>query len=161
MRLCIFEDAGVATLDPLAAPRPAFDLRCGLSTLLEKQLRAIRPTTVGVLVRPYLGRLTAHDHPAFTVNESDWLAAGPTVLVNARWLPPPRFQLPKDGPFVAVAGDQVAYAVLTPDRLADGTPHNLDDCLTGWRTRLYTRAAQGRLAAYPWDLVEWNAEEIE
>jgi UDP-N-acetylglucosamine diphosphorylase/glucosamine-1-phosphate N-acetyltransferase len=160
MRLCIFEDAGVAGLDPLALPRPAFDLRCGLTTLLEKQLRAIRPTTVGLLVRPYLARLAAEEHLHFTVNESEWLAAGPTVLVNSRWLPPPRFQLPTDGPFVAVLGNEVAYAVLTPDDLADGTPHNLDECLTGWRTRLYTRDAQGRLAAYPWDLVVWNAEEI-
>lgn len=160
MRLCIFEDARVAGLEPLAAPRPVFDLRCGLTTLLEKQLRAVRPSSVGALVRPYLARLTALEHPQLTVNESDWLAAGPTVLVNARWLPPPRFQLPKDGPFVAVVGDEVAYAVLTPDDLADGTPHNLDDCLTGWRTRLYTRAAQGRLIAHPWDLVEWNGEAI-
>ena len=160
MRLCTFEDARVAGLDPLAAARPAFDLRCGLTTLLEKHLRAVRPTAVGALVRPYLAKLTALDHPHYRVNESDWLAAGSAVLVNARWLPPLRFQLPDDGPFVAVIGDEVAYAVLAPDDLIDATPHNLDECLDRWRARLYTRAAVGRLARHPWDLVEWNGEEI-
>lgn len=160
MRLCVFEDAHVAGLDPLAAARPAFDLRCGLTTLLEKHLRAVRPTAVGALVRPYLARLTALDHPHYRVNESDWLAAGPAVLVNARWVPPPRFQLPDDGPFMAVTGDEVAYAVLAPDDLIDATPHTLDECLDRWRARLYTRPAVGRLAQHLWDLVEWNGEEI-
>src|SRR5438874_13137996 len=99
MRLCTFEDAHVAGLEPLASPRPAFDLRCGLSTLLEKQTRAIRPTAVGAFVRPYLARLTSQLHPYSTINESAWLLGGPIVLVNARWVPPPRFQLPNDGPF--------------------------------------------------------------
>jgi len=160
MRLCTFEDARVGGLEPLVAARPAFDLRCGLTTLLEKHLRAVRPTAVGALVRPYLARLATLDHPHYRVNESDWLAAGPAVLVNARWLPPVRFQLPTDGPFVAVVGDEVAYAVLAPDDLVDATPHNLDECLDGWRTRLYTRPAAGRLARHLWDLVGWNGEEI-
>lgn len=160
MRLCTFEDARVAGLEPLVAARPAFDLRCGLTTLLEKQLRAIRPTAVGALVRPYLARLATLDHPHYRVNESDWLAAGPAVLVNARWLPPLRFQLPTDGPFVAVIGDEVAYAVLAPDDLIDATPHNLDECLDRWRSRLYTRPAVGRLAHHLWDLIEWNGDEI-
>src|SRR5436190_305342 len=160
MRLCTFEDAGVAGLDPLAAARPAFDLRCGLTTLHEKHLRAIRPTAVGALVRPYLAKLTALDHPHYRVNESDWLAAGPAILVNARWMPPVRFQLPTDGPFVGVIGDDVAYAVLAPDDLIDATPHTLDECLDRWRTRLYTRPAVGRLARHLWDLSEWTGEEI-
>lgn len=160
MRLCTFEDARVAGLDPLAAARPAFDLRCGLTTLLEKHLRAVRPTAVGALVRPHLARLTALDHPHYRVNESDWLAAGPAVLVNARWLPPVRFELPTDGPFVGVIDNDVAYAVLAPDDLIDATPHNLDECLDRWRARLYTRPAVGRLTRHLWDLVGWNAEEI-
>ena len=160
MRLCTFEDAHVGGLDPLALARPAFDLRCGLNTLLEKQVRALRPTTVGAFVRPQLARLTGLVHPLLTVNESAWLLAGPVVLVNARWLPPPRFQLPAHGPFVATVDDEVAYAVLAPDDLADANPHNLDECLTRWRTRLYTRPALGRLASRLWDLVDWNGDEI-
>jgi UDP-N-acetylglucosamine diphosphorylase / glucose-1-phosphate thymidylyltransferase / UDP-N-acetylgalactosamine diphosphorylase / glucosamine-1-phosphate N-acetyltransferase / galactosamine-1-phosphate N-acetyltransferase len=160
MRLCTFEDARVVALEPLASPRPAFDLRCGLTTLLEKHVRAIRPTAVGAFVRPYLNRLTSQEHPYLTINESAWLLAGPIVLVNARWVPPPRFQLPNDGPFVAVQGDEVAYAVLAPDDLIDANPQNLDECLHQWRTRLYTRPAVGRITRNLWDLIEWNGEEI-
>jgi hypothetical protein len=160
MRLCTFEDARVAGLEPLVAARPAFNLRCGLTNLLEKHLRAIRPTAVGALVRPYLARLASINHPDYRVNESEWLAAGPAVLVNARWLPPVWYQLPTDGPFVAVAGDEVAYAMLAPDDLIDATPHNLDECLDRWRSRLYTRPAVGRMARHLWDLVEWNGEEV-
>ena len=64
MRLCTFEDARVAGLEPLAAARPAFDLRCGLTTLLEKQLRAVRPTAVGAFVRPHLARAHRPRPPA-------------------------------------------------------------------------------------------------
>jgi UDP-N-acetylglucosamine diphosphorylase/glucosamine-1-phosphate N-acetyltransferase len=160
MRLCTFEDSRVAGLEPLVAARPAFDLRCGLTTLLEKHLRVIRPTAVGALVRPHLARLAAINHPHYRVNESEWLTAGPAVLVNARWLPPLRFQLPTDGPFVGVIGDEVAYAVLAPDDLIDATPHNFDECLDRWRTRLYTRPAAGRLAYHLWDLIGWNRDEI-
>ena len=42
MRICVFEDAGVRNLEPLTLTRPAFDLRCGAGTLLERQLRAVR-----------------------------------------------------------------------------------------------------------------------
>jgi predicted MFS family arabinose efflux permease len=41
---------------------------------------------VAAFVRPALARVAALTHSH--VNESDWLFRGPTVLVNARWLPP-------------------------------------------------------------------------
>ena len=37
MRICLFEDPGVANLEPLALTRPAFELLCGLTTLGRKQ----------------------------------------------------------------------------------------------------------------------------
>ena len=41
MRVCVFEDEGVANLEPLTLTRPAFDLRCGAATLLGRQLRCL------------------------------------------------------------------------------------------------------------------------
>ena len=37
MHICVFEDDGVGGLEPLTLTRPAFDLRCGASMLLERQ----------------------------------------------------------------------------------------------------------------------------
>jgi len=161
MRLCIFEDAGVAGLEPIALVRPAFDLRCGTATLFDKHVRTFRHRAVGALVRPHVARVAARARPHVVVNESSWVQAEPTILVNARWLPPRRFQLTRaEGPWVAVLGDTIAYAVLPPNHLVDCTPQNVDACLAAWRSRLPGRPAGGRLARYLWDLVEWNGDEI-
>ena len=37
MSLCVFENRGVLNLEPLTLTRPAFDLLCGASTLLDRQ----------------------------------------------------------------------------------------------------------------------------
>ena len=52
MRICIFEDGGVPNLAPLSLTRPAFDLRCGTSSLLERQRRYFDATDVAVRHRP-------------------------------------------------------------------------------------------------------------
>src|SRR5262245_18544657 len=89
MRICVFEDRGVHTLEPLSLTRPAFDLRCGAATLLERHAHAFAACQVGALVRPVLAGVCREAHPGLWVNDPDWLRAEPTVLVNARWLPPP------------------------------------------------------------------------
>src|SRR4051794_37501425 len=97
MRLCHFEDALVADLEPLSLTRPAFELLCGCTSLAEKQARyfslargprpAARPDR-GALVRPYLTASVAERWPQLRVNDLAWLRSGPVVLVNGRWLPP-------------------------------------------------------------------------
>src|SRR5262245_522204 len=161
MRLCTFEDARVGGLEPVALGRPAFGLRCGLTILLDKQLRVVRATEAAAFVRPHIARVTAQDHPHLVVNESAWLAEGPVFLAHARWLPTRRFVAPSiDEPVVATVGDAIAYAMVPPTELATFTPLTVDACLTGWRERLPNRPAVGRLAEHLWDLVEWNGEEI-
>ena len=39
MCLCVYEDVAVSGLDPLSLTRPAFDLRCGAASLLERHAR--------------------------------------------------------------------------------------------------------------------------
>jgi hypothetical protein len=94
MRLCVFEDTGVVNLEPLALTRPAFDLRCGARTLLERQSR-LTGGEAGVLVRPELADLCRLGHPGLAVNDGDWLRRGPVLLVNGRWLPPARLHTPR------------------------------------------------------------------
>ncbi len=160
MRVCLFEDRGVANLEPLTCTRPAFDLLCGQSSLGAKQLRHFAPCEAGVLVRPPLVDLLRLRHPTTPVNDLAWLRAEPAILVNARWLPPAGGLPHVSGPCVALAGDEVAYAVVGPDRLTYCSANTLEDCLETWKNTLPHCPAGGRLVGYLWDLVGHNAEQL-
>lgn len=159
MRVCLFEDARVADLEPLCLVRPVFDLLSGCTTLGDKQLRHLVASGHGVLVRPELAEVVQERAPRLPVNDHRWLTAGPVVLVNGRWLPSSG-SLPSAIPGVGICDDEVAYAVLTPDLLRDCTPETLDDCLDAWRHALPTHPAGGRMVRYLWDLVDANGDEI-
>ncbi len=166
MRICHFEDPRVATLEPIALTRPAFELRCGMCSLAEKQRRYFQAGTAGAVIRPYLVDSVKQYQPFLSVNDTDWLAQERTVLVNARWMPPARpakidiDTLAADGPFVATLEDQVAYAILPADELAQLTYANLNPCLDQWRNVFPNRPAGGKLLRYLWEIVDANAEEI-
>jgi UDP-N-acetylglucosamine diphosphorylase/glucosamine-1-phosphate N-acetyltransferase len=157
MRICVFEDQGVALLDPLTLTRPVFDLCCGAASLLEQQCRHFAATETGALVRPALKAMCQYTHPELAVNDSTWLRSGLTVLVNGRWLPSVQPAVDARTPRVALVGDQVAYAVLSPDRLAEMPAEGLDGWMAGWREVLPHVQAGGQMIAYPWHLVEQNA----
>jgi UDP-N-acetylglucosamine diphosphorylase/glucosamine-1-phosphate N-acetyltransferase len=160
MRVCVFEDRGVDLLEPLTLTRPAFDLWCGAATLLEHQCRHFGATEAGALVRQALAPLCRLDHPVLAVNDPAWLGGGATVLVNARWLPPAEPAGDLSAPRVALAGAQVAYAVLPPDRLPDCPPEDVEGWVAGCRDALPCGPAGGRLLEYPWDLVEQNGPTL-
>ena len=90
MRICLYEDRRVADLGPLTLTRPAADLLCGLTPLGHKPARYFDADVVGHLCRPVLAELLRSRDPAAPVNDPAWLRSAPTVLVNARWLPPAR-----------------------------------------------------------------------
>jgi UDP-N-acetylglucosamine diphosphorylase / glucose-1-phosphate thymidylyltransferase / UDP-N-acetylgalactosamine diphosphorylase / glucosamine-1-phosphate N-acetyltransferase / galactosamine-1-phosphate N-acetyltransferase len=87
MHLCLFEDATVHHLAPLALTRHAADLRLAMHTLAEMQVAAFRPAGVTFHARPHVAGVTRQEHPGSLVNE---LPAGAGVLmVNARYVPEP------------------------------------------------------------------------
>jgi UDP-N-acetylglucosamine diphosphorylase/glucosamine-1-phosphate N-acetyltransferase len=160
MRICLFEDHGHAELEPLSLTRPVFDLLCGLDSLAAKQCRVFAPCAVGTLVRPHLADLCRLRDCRTPVNDVHWLRSSPTVLVNGRWLPPIGASPELSGPCVALVGDEVAYAVVGPDKLTYCSAHTLDDCLEIWKKTLPTRSAGGRMVRHLWDLVDANAEQL-
>jgi UDP-N-acetylglucosamine diphosphorylase/glucosamine-1-phosphate N-acetyltransferase len=159
-RLCLFEDAAVAGLEPIALTRPAFDLLCGLSSLGDKQRKAFAATSWGAVVRPQLAGVVRLCHPGIPVNDAEWLRAGPTVLVNARWLPPADIIVDRHEPCVALIDDEVAYAVLAPAQLRDVSLDDVPECVTTWKATLPRRTAGGRLVRHLWELVHFNGEQI-
>lgn len=87
MHLCLFEDAAVRHLAPLALTRHAADLRLAMHTLAEMHAAAFRPAGVTFHARPHVTGVTRQEHPDARVNE---LPAGAGVLlVNARYVPEP------------------------------------------------------------------------
>jgi UDP-N-acetylglucosamine diphosphorylase/glucosamine-1-phosphate N-acetyltransferase len=160
MRVCHFEDRLVDFLEPLCLTRPAHDLLCGMTTLGAKQRAHFSVDTFGCLVRPFLTDLQRLRLPETPVNDLPWLRAAPTVLVNARWLPPSQPCDALEEPCVGVIDDEVAYAALGPEHLAQCSPATIDDCLEEWKQALPHLPAKGRMVHYLWHLVAENARQL-
>ena len=165
MRICIFEDAAVKNLHPLTLTRPAFDLRCGAATLLERMERCLPESVSVALVRPELTDLCRDNHPQLQTEESaaceDLAEQDVVLLVNARWLAPAEALVLPDGPAIGCIGEQVVYARVPAGELRGLTPATLSWPLAQWRHTLPKYPAGGRLIDYPWDLIEHNGTALE
>jgi UDP-N-acetylglucosamine diphosphorylase/glucosamine-1-phosphate N-acetyltransferase len=160
MRVCIYEDRGVLSLEPLTLTRPAFDLRCGAFTLLERQQRAFAGE-FGTVVRPSLAGVTRLQHRDLAVNDSTWLRQT-QVFVNARWLPGPEPFSAEDigSSHVGMAADEVAFVALPAAGLDAVTFDTVDELVQQWKQTLPRREAGGTVMAYPWDLVDTNSRAL-
>ena len=83
MPLCLFEDAHVGRLAPLALTRAAYDLRVGARTLLEAATGAFGPDRLALHTRRALAGVVAEEHPGRPVRETP---PEGTLFVNGRWL---------------------------------------------------------------------------
>jgi UDP-N-acetylglucosamine diphosphorylase/glucosamine-1-phosphate N-acetyltransferase len=164
MRIIVFEDAGVNNLHPLTLTRPAFDLRCGAVSLLERQERILPSPAHVALVRPELADLCRMNHPRLKVNEpvgdEKRMGRESVLLVNARWLAPGESLAAPDSGEVGLIGDQVAYAVVPAADVGDLSLSNLDWQLTEWRQTLPHRTAGGQMIDHPWDLIEHDGAAL-
>ncbi len=169
MRICIYEDRRSADLAPLSLTRPVSDLLCGLTPLAEKQVRHFDAEAPGHLVRPEIADLLRSGEPGTPVNDPAWLRAAPTILVNARWLPPARprlglapcFQtLFAGGSFLGTCNGEPAYAVLDTRQLLSVSPTTIDDCLDDWLQSLPQQEVGGHVVRYPWELIDHNPTQL-
>jgi UDP-N-acetylglucosamine diphosphorylase/glucosamine-1-phosphate N-acetyltransferase len=162
MRVCLFEDHRVLDLEPLTLSRPVFDLLCGLTALAAKQCRFFAAHRHGALVRPHLAEICRLGPSPGAINDLAWLRAGPTALVNGRWLPPANLLSSDaaDGPWVGLVDDEVAFAVVGPEHLAGCSPNTIDDCLAAWKAALPCRPAGGRLFRHLWEIIAHNGEQV-
>jgi UDP-N-acetylglucosamine diphosphorylase/glucosamine-1-phosphate N-acetyltransferase len=160
MRVCLFEDRHVADLEPLTLTRPAFELLCGTSSLAVKHRRYFSPSALGVLIRPHLAKWWQTQAPDVQANDTGWLSQGPTVLVNARWLPPAGAFATEPSPCVGLVGDDVAFAVVDADQLGLCSLETVDDCLEKWKSELPRVEAGGQLFRFLWEIVDQNGPQI-
>ena len=98
MRLCLVEDLAACGLEPLTLTRPVHELLLGTTTLASKIARALGvgpgPQRRSCLIRSHLVELQRQRDPHMVVNDRDWLARGPVVVANSRWVPPAGFEMP-------------------------------------------------------------------
>lgn len=167
MRLCLAEDNAVSALEPLTLTRPVFDLLLGAGPLGAKIARAFGvgpgPARRGVVVRPYLASAQRWRDPRSTVNDRDWLARGPVLVANGRWVPPAGFDGAAEcrgGPWVGLAEGQPACAWVGPEDAAGLHPGGVDGWFEDLAARLDCREVGGEWVDRPWDLVARNADHL-
>jgi len=156
--ICVFEDERRADLLPLVYCRPAYELRCGISSLLDKLARLYPGQKFALLCRDYLAE-TLRQRTSSPVNN---VPAGEDVLfLNGRLLLGQA--IPIDGPEeIGVSRGQLAYARLKAKTAAavsnktflDGTvekvlPPNVrhTDC-------------DLVLLRYYWEIIDHNEKEL-
>ncbi|MEK7729454.1 MAG: putative sugar nucleotidyl transferase, partial [candidate division KSB1 bacterium] len=83
LNLCLFEDERCAQFYPLTLTRPAFDLRCGMTSLREKIARQFENAQLYLFCRDYLAEQVREANPNCRVNQ---MPSAPSWFVNARFL---------------------------------------------------------------------------
>jgi UDP-N-acetylglucosamine diphosphorylase / glucose-1-phosphate thymidylyltransferase / UDP-N-acetylgalactosamine diphosphorylase / glucosamine-1-phosphate N-acetyltransferase / galactosamine-1-phosphate N-acetyltransferase len=161
MRIALFEDGLAGQFAPLTLLRPVCELRCGQFTARERALRFLPVSDWGVFCRDHLTDVYAEAHPEAHLNELAWLAGGPTLLLNSRWLCDPRGLTGCDRDAVGLIDGEVAWITLDPLEMALFVAQDFPEAVTQLaRTRRRVKAS-GRLIRDPGELVAHNAEQLE
>ena len=166
MHVVIFEGNRWDTFAPFSLGRPVFTMACGIGTLLDKQIRATRPTRVTLWVRPAMAdfcrRFVVPTLPCpAEVNRP--LDEERALLVAGRSLYLSGYEVTGDDDAVVVDDTPGGPVIRLAHVRAPGLSQT--DVLT--RSDRWQKMAdlphampQSRLPAYVWDLIKWNEEAI-
>ena len=146
----MYEGDGLERLSPLCDLRPAFDLRCGRFTLLEKLRRQYPDEQFFLWVRDEVAGIAAEAHPGCRVNAKP--KQGRLFLSATAILDEP---VPAKGrESVLMAGDEVVGFRVCAECVAEL------NSVRGLRATLAVEQVKARVVKWPWDLVEYNADEL-
>ena len=84
MNIYIFENNRTLNLEPITLTRPAFDVRCGAFTFIERLNFLLPDENIHFFVRPGLEQITKETFPGNSVNSST-VDEGIWLLGNALW----------------------------------------------------------------------------
>ena len=165
MRLCLVEDNAVAGLEPLTLTRPVFDLMLGGGTLASKITRTFKvgagPQRRGVVIRSYLAPIQRQRDPHTRVNDRDWQARGPLMVVNGRWVPPVSFVPPDSNtPWLGLCNGQPACAFVGPDLAVSLEPGGVDSWFEKVAARYGGEEIGGDWVNRPWEIVAMNSDHV-
>jgi UDP-N-acetylglucosamine diphosphorylase / glucose-1-phosphate thymidylyltransferase / UDP-N-acetylgalactosamine diphosphorylase / glucosamine-1-phosphate N-acetyltransferase / galactosamine-1-phosphate N-acetyltransferase len=165
MRLCLAEDHGVCRLEPLVLTRPVHELMLGAITLESKISHAIGigpgPQRRSCVIRSHLVDVQRQRVPHMVVNDRDWLARGPVIVANGRWVPPLGFTMPDCyGSWVGLCEGMPALAWVGPEDAVSLEPQGVD----GWFERMVSGHGGldvgGEWIERPWDLIAKNGDHL-
>ena len=156
MKVYVFEDEKYENFFPLTMTRPVYDLRTGVTTLLEKFMRAIEGDYV-LHTRDYLAEVVGESHPGLPVNAP--VEAEDSLFINGRWMYRGE-ELDLDE-HVAEAEGGVAYVYAKASTMEKYRGSSIGEALKGLLGELGRDRVEARLAEWPWDLVFANPEMLE
>jgi UDP-N-acetylglucosamine diphosphorylase/glucosamine-1-phosphate N-acetyltransferase len=163
MHVVIFEGTRWHTFAPLSLSRPVFMLKTGMGTLLDKQIRHLRPKRLSLWVRPELESYVHErvvpklDIPT-TVNQP--LDDEPALLVSGRTVHFAQYEYPpQPGVCTDNEGQHVRSAYVHMPGLAH---HDVAERTDRWLEILDLphMMQQSRMVETLWDLISWNEESL-
>ena len=83
-KIYVYENNEVLNLEPIVLTRPAFDLRCGAFTFLERIQKSFPKAEIELIVRDELKMVTQELYPGLTVNPMQ-VEEGLWILGNVLW----------------------------------------------------------------------------
>lgn len=159
--LCLFEDPACSRLLPLVHFRPVYNLRCGISSLKEKILRAYPDCTYSIHCREYLAGYMRERNLGVPVNE---IPSSTCLFINGRVLAddflPSKIPAAASMEMLYMHEDQVVAAFVSGQNL-EKIKGQLNGLLSAENFRDLPRQEVGaKLIAYPWNLVNQNGDEL-
>ena len=144
MRLCLVEDIAASGLEPLTLTRPVHELLLGATSLGSKLARAFGvgpgPQRRSCMIRSHLVAVQRYRDPHWIINDRDWMARGPVIVANSRWVPPADFRMPdQPGSWIGMCEGQPACALVGPEDAVSLEPQGVDS----WFDRM-TAQSRGR-----------------
>jgi hypothetical protein len=159
MHLVVFEDNKFEQFYPITLSRPACELRCGITSLLEKIKTAFPADSCTHFMRDYLAPTFKKRHPEDTVNDMPALRGKDLVLVNSRALLVEKPSVPDGEGYVESDGD-LAYARVSQGSMKGFKGQTIEGLLTYVKETLKSVKGAVKLAGYLWNLIEENPAAI-
>jgi UDP-N-acetylglucosamine diphosphorylase / glucose-1-phosphate thymidylyltransferase / UDP-N-acetylgalactosamine diphosphorylase / glucosamine-1-phosphate N-acetyltransferase / galactosamine-1-phosphate N-acetyltransferase len=166
----VYEDEGYKNLLPLVYIRPAFDLRCGNFTILERIQKFYPGETIRLLVRDYLTPTTKERYPQCLVpstNEKMDIKKEKLLFLSGRAIL--EEIIPIDGEEEVFVTSHQSPATVQPQLSSvvgfrvhsskvKRLPIDLKDIIN---LRLKQKAVAAKLINYPWNLITLNPELLK
>lgn len=162
MHVVIFEASRWHYFAPLSLSRPLFTMASGMTTLLQKQIRHLRPTRLTLWVRPELEqfcreRVAPRIEMPVAINTP--LDDEPAILVNGRMAHFEPIEHPPHESVMLDEDDVVRLAYVHSPGLSPDDARNRSERWLKFM-ELPHMPAQGRLVESIADLVHWNDESL-